>query len=149
MAISGYQLTLEILVPNGYTNKLLLLPPMRDIRAESKELEPITHNERPHNPHRTHDTHTTCNMLTSAVSPRKYGFVSTSMRLTSSISEADDAPCCFAASAKLWVSAAKMLNFQYDMGWNSICSGTVGVVALSSMYCERRCQNSLGKMIGQ
>ena len=87
-------------------------------------------------------------MLTSAVTPRKYGLVSTSMRLTSSSSDADDAPCCFAASAKLCVSDAKIVNFQYDIGWNSTWSGRIGVVALISIYCERKCQNSFGKTIG-
>lgn len=93
-------------------------------------------------------THTTCSTLTSAVIARKYGFVSTSMRLTSSSSAPDDAPCCFAASAKLAVIAAKIVNFQYDIGWNSICSGTLGVVELISKCCERRCQNSFGKIMG-
>ena len=87
-------------------------------------------------------------MLTSPVKPRNHGFVSTSILLISSNSACDPAPCCFAASAKLAVMAANTVNFQYDMGWNTIWRGNVGVVLLISMYCERRCQNSFGKMMG-
>lgn len=92
-------------------------------------------------------THRTCSILTVAVRAKKYGFVSTSILLISSISAAP--PCWpFAASSKPFVMLAYNWNFMYDMGWKVICNGTVGVELLISAYCERRCQKSFGKMIG-
>lgn len=139
--------------PKGNANHLFLLSPVRDIRTERKEFKSgIIENDilsDENVPATEHKTYSTCNTLTIPVKAKKYGLVSTSILLISSSSETEAAPCCLAASLKLAVMVANIWNFQYDMGWKVIWRGKTGVVSLISMYCERRCQNSLGKIIGR
>ena len=87
-------------------------------------------------------------MLTRPVNPRNHGFVSISMRLSSSSSAPELPPCCLAASSNPTVIDENNWNLKYDIGWNTNWIGRVGVVVLISTYCERKFQNSLGKMIG-